>query len=288
MKKILLFFFVLTISFVFAEASFAALTLFETDRFGYEGTITRYDTEFDARNATNPIETINIQDRDAGIYINNGINGENYNIIMGSWWYSTDSSGSAGWGNTTGNTGIGFMQLYDEDGSTDTALTMGFDNYDGTHWTEYSVSLFGQNATAIDDYARFSAFDNVHDAGTYIDYELSITATGLEGNESGGVITANNHPTGVNGSFYGLFTFGGDGDGYDIDGDGTDDDFAYDYYVVDLDFKTNNWAFDNQDHLTYPTEGFYDSTFVQTPIPGAVWMLGSCILGIAGLRRFKR
>lgn len=263
--------------------------LFDTDRFGYEGTVTRYNNKNDAESDTSSIETVTIEDRDAAFYFADGMPGfsYDYNVLMGSWWYSTASSGSRGSGNTNGNTGIGFMQLYDSDGSTDTALDMGFQSYDGTHYTEYYLDISGTDATAAEDSARFSVYDNVHDAGTYINYDLNIVAEGLEGTKTGGVITANNHPTDVTGSFSALFTFGGDGDGYDIDGDGTDDAFADDYYTIDLNFNMDNWAYTNRKDLTYPDEGFYASKFVQTPEPTTWLLFGTGLLGLLGFSRKK-
>ena len=74
---------------------------------------------------------------------------------MGSWWYTTDPSGQNGMGNVTGNSGVWFLQLYDADSSTDTNLSMGFQNFDGTNWTEFALSISGGNADNPNDYARF-------------------------------------------------------------------------------------------------------------------------------------
>ena len=96
--------------------------VFSTDRFGYTGTVTRYDTEADARNAVNATEVVAIEDdgtpdnahehRDASFsFVNNASDyGTDQNILMGSWWYTTNTLGQGpGWGNHHGNTGIGFM-----------------------------------------------------------------------------------------------------------------------------------------------------------------------------------
>jgi hypothetical protein len=47
----------------------------------------------------------------------------------------------------------------------------------------------------------------------------------------------------------------------------------------------DNWAFTNEDNLTYPEDGFAESNFVQTPVPAAIWLLGSGFLGLIGFRR---
>ncbi len=266
--------------------------VFSTDRFGYTGTVVRYDTLLDAQNGVNAQETIAIgvdvdgdnsrEHRDASFYFveNAAAYDTDNNILTSSWWYTIN--GSAGNGNINGNTGIGFMQLYDNDGSTDTSVSMGFDNFDGTYWTDYNLSATGSNATAANDYARFSVYDNVHDAGTYSEYALNITATGLQGVQTGSEIVANNHATGVSGSFTGLFEFGGDGDG----------DIYTGFYTIDLAFDMENWAFANNGSLNgaYHNGGdIYDSLFVETgaavvPLPGAA-ALGFLGMGLIGVRR---
>lgn len=276
-------------------SSAEAGAFFATDRFGYTGTVTRYDTETEARDGANPLDSVEIKDvagddsrehRDAAFYFANDYTGSNANILLGSWWYSTE--GSAGHGNINGNTGIGFMQLYDDDGSTDTNATMKFQNFDGTYWTEYRLTIDGEQATPADDYARFSAYDNVHDAGRYIEYSLDVTAKGLQGTMTGSAIEANNHPTGVDGSLSAIFTFEGDGDGYP-DSAGPGAGWGDDFYAIDLTFDMQNWAFANRDSLTYPSDGFADSQFVQTvPTPSTLAVLGAGLLGLGAVNRRRR
>ena len=85
--------------------------------------------------------TINIGDRDLSLYILNGYSdgSQNQTVIMGSWWYTTDPSGIPGYGNTHGNTGIGFIQLYDATAATTTSASMGFSGFDGTNWTTFNL-----------------------------------------------------------------------------------------------------------------------------------------------------
>lgn len=245
----------------FVVPAFAGMGVASTDRFGYAGTVTRYATLADAESQSNATDTVNVSDRDLSLYIDS-----DYNIAMGSWWYTTDPSGNAGWGNTTGNTGVGFMQLYDTDASTTVTKDMSFSNFDGTYWTEFNLSLTGANAGAA-EYARMSVYDNVNDGGIWHDYALNFTATGLEGVQlSPGVIESTNHPTGVSGSFTGLFEL-------------TENQTSpanIGFYVVNFTLNTDNWAYDNAGNLT-GQYAFADSYFKTVPVPGSV------LLGVMGL-----
>lgn len=215
----------------------------------------------------------------------------NYNIMMGSWWYTTeantngyakdDANGDrlySGWGNTNGNTGVGFVQLYDADGSTDTGLSMDFSNFDGTYWTEFNMSVTGGAADYANDYARFSPFtSNVNDRGIYHSYELNLTATGLDGTEtSPGLIEAFNHATGVTGSYTGIF-----------ENTGNTSNVNDGFYVFDLNFSMTNWAFAQGDAAL--NGDFFDSYFaaaaaVIIPLPSAAGM-GLIGLGVVASRR---
>lgn len=273
--------------------------VFSTDRFGYTGVVTRYGSQTDAENGINALDVINIQDvaanntfehRDASFYFVNdaGAYDTNYNVLMGSWWYSV--SGSAGYGNINGNTGVGFMQLYDGDGSTDTSVNMGFDNFNGSYWTDYTLQVTGSNATAANDYSRFSVYDNVYDSGTYLNYNLNITATGLQGVQTGDVIEANNHATGVTGTFTGLFQLS------DSSPAGPNAGLNNGFYTIALTFDMDNWAFANNGSLNGDFQdggNIYESLFVETgvpvvPVPAAAGLgfLGMSLVGI--LRRRKR
>ena len=254
-----------------------------TDRFGYSGTILRYDTLADARDGINSIDRIEVDDRDLSLSVTQ--DDRDYadaNILMGSWWYTTDEQGRAGWGNTTGNTGVGFMQLFDDNGSTDTAVSMAFSNFDGTYYTDFSLSLSGENAAA-DDFARLSTYDNVNDGGAWYSYALSLTATGLQGQMTApNIIEAGNHPTGVTGSFTGIFELTENQTSPANQG----------FYSVDFSLSMTIWAFANEGDLTGPYQvdgGIYPSEFRvlvgQVPAPGIPSLLGLGLVMLALRRR---
>jgi hypothetical protein len=257
-------------------ATFAAPIggLVSTDRFGYSGTITRYNSQFEAENGVNPSETITITDRDLALFVSsNDPSISDWNVMMGSWWYTTDASGRAGFGNTRGNTGTGFLQLYDNDGSTDSSLSMMFGDFDGTYYTEFELNLEGSNAGSS-DYARLSAYDNVNDGGIWHSYGLTLTASGLQGVEtSPGIIESVVQPTGVAGSITGLFEITENQTSPDNQG----------FYSVDFNLSMTNWAWDNRDNLTGNYQ-FDDSTFRTVSAVPEPSMLG--LLGVGGLIAF--
>ena len=261
----------------------------DTDRFGYTGSIVRFDSLADAQNQSNSVDTIGVGDRDASMTFSSGGSFAEENIFLGSWWYTTDEGfgpgqGRAGWGNTTGNTGVGYAQLFDSDGSTDTNVDMTFSDFDGTHWTQFNLSVTGENADG-DDFSRLSAIDNVSDGGIWHNYSMDLQATGLEGalNTSSGLIEATNHATGVSGTFSGIFEI-------------TEPDNAG-FYRFSFDLSMTNWAWANRDDLTPQVSAdggatffngeFRDSFFAAQaiPLPHPAAMAAAGLAGIAVVRR---
>ena len=119
-----------TSSIAFADIS----GMISTDRFGYTGVVKRYGTLADAQAGSNSTSEYSIGNRDLSLYIKDGIV-----VVMGSWWYTIvdntngyakdDPAGDrlySGYGNTRGNSGRGFVQLYDGDASTVTSADMSF------------------------------------------------------------------------------------------------------------------------------------------------------------------
>ena len=266
----------------------ATTGLIDSDRFGYSGTITRHNDLADAKSGANVTETVTIGDRDLALRIDNG-RGSDVNIVMGSWWYTTDPQGRAGFGNTRGNTGQGFTQLFDNDGSTDTNVDMSFSNFNGTSYEDFNLSLTGENATRADDFSRLSAIDNVNDGGIFHEYALNLTATGLNGTANGGFIEAlDTQPTGVTGSFSGVFELTENQTSPANQG----------FYNFEFDLSMINWAYENRaDLMTQDANGnpiadsFPSSNFIAAapiPLPAGGLLLLTALGGLGGAGALRR
>ncbi|MFZ5830186.1 MAG: PEP-CTERM sorting domain-containing protein [Planctomycetota bacterium] len=273
----------LFLSLICAATAYAdTMGVISTDRFGYTGTVKRYATLADAQTGTNQVgEDIAIGNRDLSLYIVNDYADfdDDVNVVMGSWWYTTSANG-AGWGNTTGNSGRGFVQLYDVDSSTDSGLAFAFQGFNGSHWTEFTMNITGTGADYPNDYARFwiDYQGGGADKVIYHDYALSLTAGGLEGTEvAPGVVLADNHPTSVTGTYSGIF-----------ENVSTSYPQNNGFYVFDLALDMENWAFTNSGALV--GDAFANSTFIAAPVPepGMLALLGMGMLGVGAVAVARR
>ena len=170
------------------------------------------------------------------------------------------------------------MQLFDGTAATTTNASMAFSGYDGTNWTTFNLAVTGANADYDNASARFSPFtSNTKDYGTYLWYDLDLTATGLNGTYANGAITSTDEPTGVTGTYTGVFE------------NTSNDPTKAGYYVFDLNLDMTNWAYANRDSLTGPYP-FSNSVFsaAAVPEPGTLALLvvgGLTALAAAWIRR---
>lgn len=219
---------------VIATESFYA----SSERFGYVGTVSVYDTYANARSGRNPRFVVPVGSfpfpRDGAVYVvkNAPEYDADYNIILTNWW--------ANGGNTPSNQNAGFFQLYDEN----------YDTWQNQQawWSRdfqtFTVTVKGRNATYGSpdpmDYARFwnagaPAGSGESTRGTFLSYEYTLTATGLNGVKApDGFVTNTSNASDYSGSFTGIFL-----------NQSTSSPASNGYYVFEIRFNNLSWAKDN-------------------------------------------
>jgi hypothetical protein len=269
---------------VFAAAPAQAATEFFTDRLGYGGTITRYANMQDATDMVNAIgvftvparvtaSPFNTQSRDVRLHFIKDMTGKtDFNKFQMNFTYTTaDNTNGKPKDDPTGNnfysglnnpnrTQVGRVQLFDDGGSTDTFFRADWGGFDGTHFTTLKLRVVGANADPVLDTARVwdgsTDVNNTNQiAGTMISYDLNITLSGLTGllDTNTGLISADNHPTGVTGTFSGLFQNTGS------------DPARHGFYQFNLALNLDNWAFaQGNPNLN---GNFFESFFISDAAP---------------------
>jgi hypothetical protein len=206
-----------------------------SERFGYTGTVSVYDTWADANSGRNArCSKIVWPQRDGAIYVvkNAPEYDADYNVIMTNWFANNGASPS--------DTNEGFFQLYDENADA-------WQNQKAS-WSRdlntFTVSAKGRNATYGSpdpmDYARLwnacaPAGSGEATGGTFLKYEYQLVATGLNGVEdSSGFITNTTDASDYSGYFRGIFQ-----------NQSTSSPASNGYYVFDIQFNNISWAADN-------------------------------------------
>jgi hypothetical protein len=258
-----------------------------TDKFGYTGDVSVYDSLADAQSETNPrnatpYEILNVEgdSQDGSLYVSGGANpydAEGFYFLT-AWWYTTDGR-TNGWGNPNNNN-TGFIQLFDPSIVNDLTGEFTTLNVGGTDDSTFSLSANGANATNADAFSRFwnapeTGGPAVETAGEFVEWDFALQAEGLSVVENAGYYEANDHPSNVTGHFRGIFhnqSF-------------SDDTAAYDgFYVFDVTFNNDSWAWDNRADLKGDFDEFSDSLFA-APVPEPTTMAA---LGIGALALMRR
>ena len=206
-----------------------------SERFGYTGTVSVYDSWKDANSGRNArcSETLWPQ-RDGAIYVvkNAPAYDIDYNIILTNWF--------ANMGGSPSNTNEGFFQLYDLNADA-------WQNQKGS-WSRdmntFVVSGKGRNATYgspdPEDYARLwnacaDAGSGERTIGTFLRYQYQLVATGLNGaTDADGFTTNTTNASGYSGYFRGIFQ---NESNTHSDSNG--------FYVFELQFNSTSWADEN-------------------------------------------
>ncbi len=214
-----------------------------SERFGYTGTVTVYNTVSDARSGRNPrSSSIAFPQRDGSIYMARNMGGEwsEFNAILTNWYSSSDPD-HKGQGNPN-NQNTGFFQMYDNNA----------DNWQNqtSYWSKdkksFTIESKGKNAsypsvTNPGEYARlwnagYTTGGGEGTKGTYLEYEVKFTATGLvaQDTDSDGFFENTANATGYSGTFKGIFK-----------NESTRSPESNGYYVLTLTFNNTCWAVTN-------------------------------------------
>lgn len=206
-----------------------------SERFGYTGIVSVYDTRKDADAGTNArCSGTAWPQRDGGIFVvkNAPEYYDDYNAILTNWWANNGASPS--------DTNEGFFQLYDENSDAWANQKASWSRDLNT----FTFAAKGHNATygSLDpeDYARLwnacaPAGSGEATVGTFLRYDYELVATGLNGVEDpSGFITNTTNATDYSGHFRGIFH-----------NESTSSPASNGYYVFDIQFNNTSWAADN-------------------------------------------
>ena len=239
----------------------------DSDQFGYSGTVTGQSSG-----------TVAVPSgMDASVYFTN--NPTSASLPLGGSYSGTYNDMESNWYQSPGsNQSAGFFQI--NDGGSVTSASAVWTQEAGGLW-DFSLTVVGQNATYDNSSARLWGPDTgVASGGTFTSYSYTLTATGMNTQETAGWLYNTDNPTGITGSFQGDFVSDGSGATYAAD-------LAFDMNL----FNSEGW------NTQYPEYG-YGAAFSQFaapdsgitplaggPVPEPITMAG-VLLGIGALGRY--
>jgi len=211
-----------------------------SERFGYVGTVSVYNTLTDAQRERNArFEAQIVPQRDGSIFVVK--NAPDYFADSAAFitnWYD-DAAGDNGGTDNPNNTDFGFVQLYD--GLFGPLATV---NNSSGFWNKkldtFTVHVDGQNATYDNSFARlwnagYTDIGGEGTKGTFVSYSYTMRASGLQGVDQGnGFIASTNNATDYSGSFDAIFL-----------NQSVNSTESNGYYVVHLTFNNVSWAASN-------------------------------------------
>ena len=203
-----------------------------SERFGYTGTVSVYDTWADANSGRNArCSATAWPQRDGGIFVVK--NAPEYyadsNLLLTNWWADNGASPS--------DQNTGFFQLYDDNADAWQNQKASWSRDRNT----FTVTGKGRNATYGSpdpkDYARLwnacaPAGSGETTSGTFSRYEYVFVATGLNGVEGPrGFITNTTNASDYSGTFRGIFH-----------NESLSSPASNGYYVFEIRFNNTSWA----------------------------------------------
>lgn len=219
-----------------ASASYYA----STERFGYYGTISVYDTLKDARQEKHARFSKQIvPQRDGSLFVVQ--NAPDYFADSDAFltnWYD-DAAGDNGGTANPSNTDYGFVQLYDGLFGEPITVLKNIGYWDRDH-DEFTVAVEGANATYPNSFARLwnAGYPDVGGegtTGTFLSYAYELHAYGLTAaNAGGGFYINTNNASNYSGTFTAIFQ-----------NLSQNSPQSNGFYVVHLWFNTASWAASN-------------------------------------------
>jgi hypothetical protein len=202
-----------------------------SERFGYTGTVSVYDTFANAQSGRNARFTaFVVPQRDGSLFtVHNfpSFYGDS-NIFLTNWYANN--------GNSPSDTDFGFIQMYDSAVGNPTT----WQNQRG--WWNKSLDTFtvqakGKNASYANTFARFwnagyADIGGSGTSGTFLNYDYQLVASGMSSAPDGqGHVVNTSNPTSYSGYFSGLFL-----------NQSTTSPQSNGYYVINLQFNNVSWA----------------------------------------------